>query len=869
MGGDAVAAGVERLLAAVDRFCAESPVVLVVEDLQWADEASLLVWLRLRRSVSQLPLLLVGSCRPDEGAAVARLRRGAADRGGVVLDLGPLGEADARELAQGLAGGRPGRRLAGVLAQAGGNALYARELVDGLVREGRVRVSGGVAELSGGGGVRVPVSLAAAIQGRLGAMAEDAVRVLRWGALLGVEFSVGDLEVVSGRSAGELMPVVDAAVGAGVLVEAGVRLGFRHGLIRQVLYEGMPAGLRAALHVQAARMLAGAGAAPERVAAQLVPAGLDPDLASGLTGWADPAGQSPGPGSDPVHELPVLEVPADEWVVAWLAEAAPVLIYRTPLVAAELLRGVLGQLRRSDARRAGFEASLVAALFRLRRYGEAERAGVRLLASDADPQRVADTSWLVAYAMIRTDRAAEALARLTKDVARPELSGAQRARLRALQAITLNLTDEIDQGERVGRQALAEAEQAGDRLATGYALHALHLVSAFRREQSRRLEYCEKGLSLVEMDPQATDLRLLLLGNKALGLSELDRQAEAIDTARQALTLAERTGAPRIHVIRGALAIMYFDTGDWDDALAELDQASAAVDQAYTRQLVHGMFALISGHRNDRETAAERLRLINDFDIYSSPLSAHFVLLASSLAAEQDGRPVQAMAVLAKCLAPGLAARMTGVSLVLPPLARLALAGGDRQTAAAAGRLAKAEAGDRSAPLKVAWAEHCLGLVAGDPALVLSAADYFLASGRPFFRAQALEDAAVLAAKRGDLAAAQRSLAEAVGVYAGLGAAWDVEQATGRLGGYDIAPGRPAHRARPASGWEALTPTEVKVAYLVAEGRSNPDVAAELFSSRNTVQTHVSHILAKLGARSRAEIIREALLHPPGRDVRT
>ena len=52
------------------------------------------------------------------------------------------------------------------------------------------------------------------------------------------------------------------------------------------------------------------------------------------------------------------------------------------------------------------------------------------------------------------------------------------------------------------------------------------------------------------------------------------------------------------------------------------------------------------------------------------------------------------------------------------------------------------------------------------------------------------------------------------------------------------------------------------MAHLVAEGRSNPDVAAELFLSRNTVQTHVSHILAKLAARSRAEIIREAIRHP-------
>ena len=78
MGGDAVLAGAERLLAAVDRLCAVSPVVLVAEDLQWADEASLLVWHRLSRAVSQLPLLLAGSCRPDGGAVVARLRRGVA-----------------------------------------------------------------------------------------------------------------------------------------------------------------------------------------------------------------------------------------------------------------------------------------------------------------------------------------------------------------------------------------------------------------------------------------------------------------------------------------------------------------------------------------------------------------------------------------------------------------------------------------------------------------------------------------------------------------------------------------------------------------------------------------------------------------------
>jgi DNA-binding CsgD family transcriptional regulator len=86
---------------------------------------------------------------------------------------------------------------------------------------------------------------------------------------------------------------------------------------------------------------------------------------------------------------------------------------------------------------------------------------------------------------------------------------------------------------------------------------------------------------------------------------------------------------------------------------------------------------------------------------------------------------------------------------------------------------------------------------------------------------------------------------------------------------YGIRPARNAYRPRQSTGWEALTPTEIKIAYLVADGRSNPDVAAALFLSRNTVQTHVSHILAKLGARSRTEIIREAIRHPPARNPAT
>ena len=73
--GDPVLAETERVLAEVERLCAESPVVLVTEDLQWADEASLVVWQRLARAVGQLPLLLAGSYRPEPAREqLSRLR---------------------------------------------------------------------------------------------------------------------------------------------------------------------------------------------------------------------------------------------------------------------------------------------------------------------------------------------------------------------------------------------------------------------------------------------------------------------------------------------------------------------------------------------------------------------------------------------------------------------------------------------------------------------------------------------------------------------------------------------------------------------------------------------------------------------------
>jgi ATP/maltotriose-dependent transcriptional regulator MalT len=821
---DVVVAAAERFLTLIDELCAAAPVLLMVDDLQWADPATVMTLGRLARTVRQLPLLVVGASRPVPRREDLLALRRAVERDGL-LQLDSLSDTETVELLAREIGGEPGARLRSLAEGAAGNPLYLIELVDALVRVEALAEEGGRVEATGG---TPPDSLAGAIADRLEFLSGPALEVLRMAALLGEEFSVAELAVACGRRVADLLAVLDEAILAGVVLDTGPELAFRHPLIRSALYDVMPAGVRAAWHRDAARALAGDGAPVEQVARQLLPA-------------ADAFG---GAGT------------ADEWMVRWLAEAGQQLIGQAPHVAIPLLRWAVTGMPAGVAPHDLLTCRLADALFRAGDPAATQVAGAAL-AHVTRPELLVDLHWTLAPCLVRERRADEALAGLERALALPDLGPVDRARLLVLVARIQRTLGQVDAAGQVAQEALEQATAARDRWATGWSLGVLTMVHGMRGNSVEALPLFDRARAVAEGDPSLADLRLMLQINQAAALGDLDRYDAAISTGEQVRQLADDAG----NVVRRAQAQvvvgeLLFDVGRWDDALAEVDLGSVALPDPAVECSAHGLAATIQFHRG--ETAAGRhLAEAERFATRMGDRVLGPLALARSLGREQSDAPADALAVLMDGLS-GSAEEVEEAADLMADAVRLAVTVGDRGAAREVVRRAEAVACTSDVPHRRAVGPHCRGLLDNDPAPLLEAAGHYSTAGRLLPRAQALEAAAVALADGGNIAHARTHFTDAFSLYSALGAGWDLARTQATFRTYGIRRGPRSRHRRSSHGWDSLTPTELKIADLVAQGMSNPQIAAQLFLSRRTVQTHVSHVLAKLGLNSRIDIARES-----------
>jgi DNA-binding CsgD family transcriptional regulator len=827
-GADVPAMLAEQLLALVTEQCAVRPSVLVIDDLQWADPASVALWGRLARWARQASLLLVGIMRPaPQRDDLLALRRAVGDSARIQLS-GLAGPAVAGLVAA-LAGGRPDEGLLRLADGAAGNPLYVTELVAALARSSSLTITeGGAAELAS---ASAPGSLSAAIADRLGFIAGPVREVLRAAALLGVDFAVPDLATVLGRSVPDLIPAVDEACAVGVLTESGRGLGFRHPLIRAALYDEMPAGVRAAWHRDAGRALAEAGATADRVARQLLRA---------------------------VEEPGALPEPVDEWMADWLARTADQLVGQAPGVAAELLTRAVASFPVDSSRHDWLASRLADALFRSGDTAAAEQVANRALEHAAEPDLLVDLHWTLAQCRMLAGLSAESLATLDRALASPGISARHRARLLVLAARTHSHLGEAARAGQVASSALEAATEAGDTWAMGWALHVLTIATAVQGKMADALPLFDRALAVTQADPALTDLRLLLQINQAVTLGNLDRYDEALAAASQARQLAGQVGtAIRLAQAHGALGQLLFETGRWDDALAEVRTVHEDLKDPAGACCELGIAAVICFHRGETGTARQHLTAAAPHAERLGDRPVGPLALARSLDREQDGAAPEALAALTAAFG-GDTEELEEIEDLLGDAVRLAIEVGDPDTARSLTEQATTLASRSELPHQRANALYCQALLDHDASRLLEAAERYDEASRPLQRAKALEAAAGEFVEADDREQARAAFTGAVEAYTDLGAAADVSRLQAAFRAHGIRRGPHAKHRRARSGWESLTATEIKIAAFVEEGLSNPEIAARLLLSRRTVATHVSHILKKLDVNSRIDVARES-----------
>ena len=269
----------EAICQAFTAIARQNPTALVLDDLQWADHATLELVPFLANALAHEPLVIVGTYRSDEVGRGHPLRRLRNDlrRAHLLREIvvNPLDQDETIALAGHILGQSPGPALAYLLYErTEGVPLFVTELARALALSGRLRAGTGGLELAPGTDLPIPDTLRDAVLVRMDRLPEPALRLLHLAAVAGREFDLALVVDLAGNTDG-----LDALLEGGLLVEVEPGRGaFRHPLIRDAIYSDISWVRRRALHRQMAERLRADGAAPLAVAQHWL-AAQEPDHA--------------------------------------------------------------------------------------------------------------------------------------------------------------------------------------------------------------------------------------------------------------------------------------------------------------------------------------------------------------------------------------------------------------------------------------------------------------------------------------------------------------------------------------------------------------------------------------------------------------
>ncbi|HEU4425195.1 MAG TPA: AAA family ATPase, partial [Pilimelia sp.] len=722
----------EAIVELVEQRCAAAPVALLIDDVQWADPATLLALHRLGRTVGQLPLLMVITYRSlPLDAGLERLLRSLSARGMDSIRLGPLAPADVAHLVARMVGGRPGRDLLGLVGGAAGNPLYIKELVAALLRANLVNTTDGVAELIGARN-EVTQSLAGAVVRQLDFLSRPARDVLQVSAVLGPTINATELSVILHTPASDVLTVLGESVDAGLLTVTGDQMLFRHIIIRRALAETVPATARNALHLQAAHALAEHGGQVERVAQHLL------------------AGQS---------------VP--DWALDWLIRAAQSVIARAPALAADLLGQAMEQVG-DDDRGQTLRFHHARALLWAARHEDAEQAAQAAIAANGDPSRMGGLHYLLAQACFQQAQLRKAQAVAEDALAAGPLTTREKARFEHFAAQCRLLRGHVDPAQE---EATAEAIIARrDADSTAIGLYYLSGVRYVQERMTESLSLMDRAIAAFGSQESEPDWDTPINFYRASILAELDRTADAENAFEVGLRQANRHGSIFLTWYHLGKARLQFLSGRWDDALAEAQAGIEAVDalrRVPALNVGRGLqrqIDLVNLHRGDSGTCAA---IVKEPYVQGGGAFYDFLdLWAHALAWEAQGDPEQALDLLFHAWKTSAGyRRQRGLHYVCADIARLAVTVGDTERAELMSDDLREMTEREVTPTLRGVRELCGGLLQGDATLEIAAAETFRIAGRPLHEAYAHENAATVLAGQGRLASARTELAAALDGY--------------------------------------------------------------------------------------------------------
>jgi DNA-binding CsgD family transcriptional regulator len=813
--GDQAFAGFERIHRAVAMHAATRPLLLSIDDAQWADTLSLRLLQYLAVRLGRLPIAAVIAARPAETAgirdAIAILVGEGRTR---VLDLAPLSDAGvARLLAERVASDLSPEFVAACARATGGNPFLVTEAARMLETEGIAPVAANAPRVL----ALTPPAVGRAVLARLGRQPGDARLVAQSLAVLGGQAELPIVAALTGLATAAVADAADDLIAAHVLAPCRP-LEFLHPLVRTAVYTDLPLQRRRGQHAAAARLLAEHGAAGDDVAAHLL-----------LT---DPGG--------------------DAWVSQRLVEAAEQALMRAaPDVAVTYLRRALAEPPGRDC---------LAVVLRV--LGEAEsRRGDDVAAVDVLERALAlatDTAarthavrWL-GHALRQLGRAADAEAAFQSVIeGMPDRDREWGLRLIAEQRLADFYSAATARERQAPRFMVARCPPGtpGERLAL--LSHALDECFTGTAAEAARLTELALGAGalLADQGPDAPMLHLALA---------LLVYADHFEVAERACTDAWREAEGRGlllagTVIRGVRAGARLRRGML--AGAEADARAGLDARRYGLRLLPNpaaaFFAEVLLERGDTAAAA---RVLAEEQAGGAPpdvLTANLLQYARGRLRAATGDLAAALADYRECQrreaewavrTPAMTSAGAGAALTLAALGRHADARAEAAAALTAARSFGA-AGALGAALTAA------GAITADRDLLHEAVTTLEHSGARLAHIRALTALGDTLLIAGNAAEARNPLRAALRLARTCGATSLAAHAYQQL----IITGG-SERKILRTGRNTLTPAERHIAEMAAQGISNRQIAETAVLSVRTIESHLAHVYQKLNITSRREL---------------